>query len=66
MTVDVALLVKTLPGALSEPNPESKVADRITREPVAQTLDPGWSGAVAARQKMAMVRGSTGDDIPMW
>jgi hypothetical protein len=59
-------LREPLPGALSEPNPGSKVADRITREPVAQTLDPGWTGALAARQKMAMVRGSTGNDIPMW
>jgi hypothetical protein len=55
-----------LPGALTEPDPGSKVAGRITREPAAQALDPGWTGAVAARKKMAMVRGSTGDDIPMW
>lgn len=55
-----------LPGALTAPNPSSSVFDRVVREPVAQELDPHWTAAAAARAKMAMVRGSRGDDIPMW
>ena len=54
------------PGALTVPNPASKVYDRVVREPVAGELDPNWTAAAAARARMAMVRGSRGDDIPMW
>jgi hypothetical protein len=54
------------PGALTAPNPSSKVHDRVTREPVATELDPTWTAAHAARDRMPMVRGSRGDEIAMW
>lgn len=54
------------PGALRAPNADSKVAGRITREPVTARIDPAWTTAVEARARMAMLRGSAGDDIPMW
>lgn len=55
-----------LPGALLAPDPTSKVADRITREPVADTLDPAWPEAHVAQRKLPLVRGSTGEDVVMW
>ena len=55
-----------LPGALTAPNPSSKVYDRVVREPVAQELDPNWTAAHAARSQMPMVRGSRGEEIAMW
>lgn len=55
-----------LPGALAAPDPASKVADRVTREPVAHVLDPHWPQAATARAHMAMIRGSAGEDIPLW
>ncbi len=57
---------EVLHGALIAPNPQSKVADRITREPVAEALDPNWTDAVTANQKMPMVRACAGDKIAMW
>lgn len=55
-----------LPGALAAPNPASKVAGRIVREPVAVELDPAWTRAAQARSQMALTRGCRGDDVPMW
>jgi hypothetical protein len=55
-----------LPGALTAPDPASKVAGRITREPVAEQIDPALTDIIAAHRKMAMVRGSAGAGIPMW
>jgi hypothetical protein len=39
-----------LPGALLEPNPNSRVYRLVTREPVAETLDPEWTAAAVQRQ----------------
>ena len=58
---------EVLHGALIAPNPASKVADRITREPVAEALDAAaWPDALTAHQKMPMVRACAGEKIPMW
>lgn len=57
---------ENLPGAMAAPNPSSKVEGRITREPVAVELDPHWPQAASAREHMAMIRGSHGEDIPLW
>jgi len=59
-------LREPLPGALCAPDPRSKVAGRITREPVAAELDPGWVGAHTARAGTAMLRGVNGEEIPLW
>ncbi|HEX3614729.1 MAG TPA: hypothetical protein VHU88_23780 [Sporichthyaceae bacterium] len=55
-----------LPGALTAPDPASKVADRITRGPAVAALDPSWTAALAARDRMAMLRRIRGEDVPMW
>lgn len=56
-----------LHGALLAPDPSSKVADRITREPVAAELNAAaWPQALVAREKMPLVRGCAGEKIPMW
>ncbi|MBA3741865.1 hypothetical protein [Sporichthya sp.] len=55
-----------LPGALLAPDPASKVADRITREPVASTLDAAWPEAHVAQRALPLVRGSSGEDVTMW
>lgn len=54
------------PDAYVTCDPNSKVAGRITREPPATTLDPAWTVAHRQRAKMAMIRGSAGEPIPMW
>ena len=55
-----------LPGALMEPNPESKVYGMVTREPVADALDPEWRAAVVARATLINLRAQTGETVPMW
>jgi hypothetical protein len=55
-----------LPGALTAPDPASKVAGRITREPVATELDPAWTAAHAARAQMAMVQATNGVQVAPW
>ena len=52
------------PNAYVEPDPQSKVADRITREPAEKTLDPNWAGAVAQREKLDMWRVGEGAPVP--
>jgi hypothetical protein len=59
-------LREPLPGALVAPNPASKVADRITREPAVPEIDPSWTNAIEQRRKMAMVQGVAGEPVPMW
>jgi hypothetical protein len=59
-------LRKNLPGALTEPDPASKVAGRITREPVATDLDPNWTGAHSARDEMALMQGTAGKEPALW
>ena len=54
------------PDAYLSPNPDSKVAGRILREPPMRGLDPTWALAHLQRAKMAMPRGSAGESIPLW
>ena len=54
------------PEAYVAPNTRSNVAERIVREPPATELDPNWHVAHRQRAKMAMIRGSAGESIPMW
>lgn len=42
------------PHAYVMPDADSKVADRITREPPREELDPAWSAAHTQREKMEM------------
>ncbi len=44
----------TMPDSYVTPNPNGKVADRITREPVLDELDPSWTGAVRQREKLVV------------
>jgi hypothetical protein len=57
---------ENLPGALAAPDPSSKVAGRITREPVATVLDPNWTGAHSARDEMALMQGTAGKEPAQW
>jgi hypothetical protein len=57
---------EVLPGALLAPDPASKVAGRIVREPVATELDPTWTPAHSARAEMAMVQGYNGAEVAPW
>lgn len=61
-----APLKRELPEAYVLHNPSSLVADRITREPVAEQLDPNWTAAHARRAQMIMIRGSAGEDVKLW
>jgi len=54
------------PDAYIAPNPDSKVAGRIVREPPTTELDPTWELAHQQRAKMVMIRGSAGESVPMW
>ena len=54
-------LREPLPGALRTPDPSSRVAGRITREPPAATLDQQWTAAARQRARMAMLRGVAGE-----
>jgi hypothetical protein len=49
-----------MPDAYVAHDPNSKVADRITREPAVEALDPAWTGAVAQREKLLMWRVAAG------
>jgi hypothetical protein len=53
-----------MPGAYTEHNPNSKVADQITREPAITELDPSWRGAVTQREKLVMWRVGQGAPVP--
>lgn len=55
---------KAMPNAYVVPDPHSKVADRITREPAQKALDPNWTGAVAQREKLDMWRVGEGAPVP--
>jgi hypothetical protein len=57
---------QTLPGALTAPDPASKVTGRIHREPVATELDPAWTAAHSARAEMTMVAGYNGAEVAPW
>lgn len=49
------------PDAYVVPDLHSKVADRITREPPQEKLDPDWTAAHAQREKMEMWRVGKGE-----
>jgi hypothetical protein len=55
-----------LPEAYVAPATHGNVAGRIVREPPATELDPNWNLAHRQRAKMAMIRGSAGESVPMW
>ena len=54
---------RAMPNAYVVPNPDSKVADRITREPAEASLDPNWSGAVAQREHLMMWKVGHGEPV---
>ena len=43
-----------MPNAYVAPNLTGKVADRITREPAVDGLDPAWTEAAAQREKLIL------------
>ena len=47
-------VMHVMPDAYIAPNPTGKVADRITREPAVDTLDPAWTEAAAQREKLIL------------
>ncbi len=53
-----------MPGAYVKPNLQGKAADRITREPVAEALDPTWTAAVAQREKLLLWQVGKGASVP--
>jgi hypothetical protein len=55
-----------LPGALLEPNPQSRVYGLVTREPVTDSLDPEWTAAAAARATLVNLRAQTTEPVPYW
>jgi hypothetical protein len=52
------------PHAYVVPDPNGKVADRITREPVAESLDLNWTNAVRRREKLVMWEVGQGAPVP--
>jgi len=54
----------TMPSAYTRADPNSKVADRITREPAQNTLDHTWSGAVRQRENLMMWKVGQGTPAP--
>ena len=55
-----------LPGALLEPDPQSKVFGRVTREPAVEGLDPDWAAAAAARATLVNLRAQTTEAVRYW
>ena len=51
----------TPPNAYVAPNPALAAAKRITREPAVSALDPGWTEAARAREKLVMIRVAAGE-----
>jgi len=54
-------LREPLSGAACAPDPSSRVAGRISREPSAAVLDPQWTAAIRQRARMAMLQGVAGE-----
>ncbi len=59
-------LANPLPEAYIAHNPHGRVASRITREPVADALDPNWAAAHQRHARMIMPRGSAGEAVRLW
>ena len=53
-----------MPNAYVAPNLKGKAADRITREPAVEALDPTWTEAVAQREKLMMWQVGHGAPVP--
>jgi hypothetical protein len=53
-----------MPDPYVAPNPQGKVADRITREPAVAGLDENWTGAVRQREKLVMWQVGNGAPVP--
>jgi hypothetical protein len=51
----------TPPGAYVAPDPSLAAANRITREPACAALDPAWTEAARAREKLVMMRVAAGE-----
>ena len=51
----------TPPSAYTMPNTAAPWASRITREPVADDLDPAWQDAARERAKLKMMRVAAGE-----
>ena len=47
-------VMHVMPDAYVTPNLDGKVADRITREPAVDALDPAWTEAAAQREKLIL------------
>ncbi len=62
--VAVPRYASRLPNAYVKASDEIIAADRITREPVSDTLDPNWTGAAQAREKIIMLQAAKGKPIP--
>ena len=59
-------LAAPLPDPYTVHDPNSKVASRIVREPIADELDPDWAAAHDRRAQMVMPRGSAGEEVKLW
>ena len=54
-------LPATPPGAYVTPSSSPEVSSLITREPAVRELDPAWTAAARAREKLAMSRVAMGE-----
>ena len=54
---------QTLPGAYLAHDPSSNGVEKITIEPAVPQLDPRWTGAWNARDKLWIVRGANGEPL---
>jgi hypothetical protein len=54
---------RTAPHAFVAPDPTSRVADRITREPAVTELDRAWPNAWEQRSKLEMVKVAAGGEL---
>jgi hypothetical protein len=53
-----------VPGAYLRPDPTRDGSETIVREPAVHELDPAWAEAWAARAKLYIVRGPSGEPMP--
>jgi len=54
---------KPMPDGYTAPDPRNKVADRITREPVASAIDPRWAEAIAQREHLLIWEVGVGAEL---
>ncbi len=53
-----------MPNGYIAPDPNSKVADRITREPAVEEFDPNWRGAHEQRENLVLWQVGKGAPVP--